>query len=203
MVVHGNASGFLQEITSGEHRLRADEPVSAGGTGAAPDPYDYLLTGLGACTSMTVGLYARRKQIPLEGITVALRHSRVHAKDCADCATERRHARQNRSEGRPDWSFDARGTRQVDGSRGQMPRPSNAQVRDRDQDSRSANGVAPISRREGAVGEFARTDVRSRRREPCPRARSHKPRARSRETNSVANHEFRSRFGWRESPACD
>ena len=88
VIVRGNASGFLQEITSGAHRLRADEPISAGGTAAAPDPYDYLLTGLGACTSMTVGLYARRKQIPLENITVSLRHSRVHAKDCADCATK-------------------------------------------------------------------------------------------------------------------
>ena len=88
MVVHGNASGFLQEIDSGGHRLRADEPVSVGGTAAAPDPYDYVLAGLGACTSMTVGLYARRKQIPLENITVSLRHSRIHAKDCAECATK-------------------------------------------------------------------------------------------------------------------
>jgi putative redox protein len=88
VVVRGNASGFLQEITSGGHRLSADEPVSAGGTGAAPDPYDYLLTGLGACTSMTVGLYARKKQIPLENTTVSLRHSRVHAKDCAECTTK-------------------------------------------------------------------------------------------------------------------
>ena len=88
VVVRGNAAGFLQEISSGGHHLRADEPVSAGGTGAAPDPYNYLLTGLGACTSMTVGLYARRKQIPLENITVSLRHSRIHAKDCAQCATK-------------------------------------------------------------------------------------------------------------------
>jgi putative redox protein len=88
VIVRGNAGGFLQEITSGTHRLRADEPVSVGGTGAAPDPYDYLLTGLGACTSMTVGLYARRTQIPLESVTVSLRHSRVYAKDCADCLTK-------------------------------------------------------------------------------------------------------------------
>ncbi len=88
VVVHGNASGFLQEIDSGGHSLRADEPVSAGGTAAAPNPYDYVLSGLGACTSMTVGLYARRKQIPLENITVSLRHSRVHARDCAECETK-------------------------------------------------------------------------------------------------------------------
>ena len=50
--------------------------------------YDYLLAGLGACTSMTVGLYARRKEIPLENITVSLRHSRIHAEDCAACDTK-------------------------------------------------------------------------------------------------------------------
>ena len=61
MVVRGNASGFLQEMTAGGHHLRADEPSSVGGTDAAPDPYDYLLAGLGACTSMTLGLYARER----------------------------------------------------------------------------------------------------------------------------------------------
>ena len=86
--MRGNASGFLQEVVSGAHRLRADEPVSAGGDNTGPGPYDYLLAGLGACTSMTVGLYARRKQIPLEHITVSLRHSRIHAEDCAECDTK-------------------------------------------------------------------------------------------------------------------
>ena len=88
VVVRGNARGFLQEVTSGKHIFRVDEPVSVGGTEAAPDPYDYLLAGLGACTSMTVGLYARRKNIPLENVTVSLRHSRIHAKDCEDCETK-------------------------------------------------------------------------------------------------------------------
>ena len=88
VVVRGKATGFLQEIMAGPHPLRGDEPVSAGGTGAAPDPYDYLLTALGTCTAMTIGLYARRKKIPLENITVSLRHSRIHAKDCADCETK-------------------------------------------------------------------------------------------------------------------
>jgi len=88
VVVRGNASGFLQEVVSGAHRLQADEPVSAGGSDAAPGPYDYLLVGLGVCTSMTVGLYARRKQWPLENITVSLRHSRIHAKDCEECETK-------------------------------------------------------------------------------------------------------------------
>jgi uncharacterized OsmC-like protein len=88
VVVRGIAGGFLQEVVSGKHNLRADEPVSAGGTGAGPSPYDYLLIALGVCTSMTVGLYARRKQWPLENITVSLRHSRIHAKDCKECETK-------------------------------------------------------------------------------------------------------------------
>jgi uncharacterized OsmC-like protein len=88
VVVRGNAGGFLQEVVSGKHKLRADEPVSAGGSEAAPGPYDYLLIALGVCTSMTVGLYARRKQWPLENIIVSLRHSRIHAKDCEECETK-------------------------------------------------------------------------------------------------------------------
>jgi putative redox protein len=88
VIVCGNAREFLQEVVSGKHRLRADEPVSYGGTDAAPGPYDYLLVGLGVCTSMTIGWHARQKQIPLENITVALRHSRIHAKDCEECETK-------------------------------------------------------------------------------------------------------------------
>lgn len=88
VVVRGNASGFLQEVVSGKHDLRADEPVSVGGGDAGPGPYDYLLIALGVCTSMTVGLYARRKQWPLENITVSLWHSRIHAKDCEECETK-------------------------------------------------------------------------------------------------------------------
>jgi uncharacterized OsmC-like protein len=88
VVVRGNASAFLQEVVSGKHHLRADEPVSVGGSDAGPGPYDYLLIALGVCTSMTVGLYARRKQWPLENITVSLRHSRIHAKDCEECETK-------------------------------------------------------------------------------------------------------------------
>ena len=88
VVVRGDATKFLQEVVSGNHRLRADEPISAGGTDAAPGPYDYLLIALGVCTSMTVGLYARRKQFPLENITVSLRHARIHAQDCNECETK-------------------------------------------------------------------------------------------------------------------
>ena len=88
VTVRGNARGFLQEVTSGKHKFSVDEPASVGGTDAAPDPYDYLMAALGACTSMTVGFYARRKKYPLENITVSLTHSRIHAKDCEDCMTQ-------------------------------------------------------------------------------------------------------------------
>lgn len=87
-VVHGSAKGFAQEVTAGGHRLVADEPASVGGTDTGPDPYDLLLAALGSCTSMTVGLYARRKQWPLQAVRVTLRHAKVHAADCADCETK-------------------------------------------------------------------------------------------------------------------
>jgi putative redox protein len=88
VVVHGNADNFQQEIVAGKHHLVADEPVSAGGGDAGPDPYDYLLTSLGACTSMTIGFYARRNHLPLESITVSLSHSRIYAADCEECETQ-------------------------------------------------------------------------------------------------------------------
>jgi uncharacterized OsmC-like protein len=88
VVVRGSARSFTQEVVVGKHSLVADEPVSAGGSDAGPDPYDYLLTALGACTSMTIGLYARRKQFSLENITVSLWHSRIYARDCEECETE-------------------------------------------------------------------------------------------------------------------
>jgi len=86
VVVRGAAGGFAQEITAGSHRLISDEPLAAGGTDTGPTPYDLLLAALGSCTSMTIGMYARRKQWPLDRVTVRLRHSRAHAEDCAACA---------------------------------------------------------------------------------------------------------------------
>jgi uncharacterized OsmC-like protein len=87
VVVHGSA-GFAQEIIVGSHRLTADEPLAAGGADSGPSPYDLLLAALGSCTSMTVAMYARRKAWPLESVTVRLRHSRIHAVDCAECETK-------------------------------------------------------------------------------------------------------------------
>ena len=88
VVVHGSARSFRQEIVADKHHLRADEPVSVGGSDEAPDPYDYLLASLGACTSMTVGFYARKSHFPLDDITVSLWHSRIHARDCEECETK-------------------------------------------------------------------------------------------------------------------
>lgn len=87
VVVRGSAAGFAQVIQAGRHRLAADEPVAAGGTDTGPSPYDLLLAALGSCTSMTVAMYARRKSWPLEEVAVHLRHSKIHAADCAACET--------------------------------------------------------------------------------------------------------------------
>jgi uncharacterized OsmC-like protein/alpha-beta hydrolase superfamily lysophospholipase len=89
VVVAETRRGKLQqEITAGAHRFLADEPVAAGGLGSGPTPYDLLLAALGACTSMTIRLYADRKQIPLDRVKVALKHDRVYAADCKDCETK-------------------------------------------------------------------------------------------------------------------
>jgi putative redox protein len=98
-VVEGEAPGtvlvretrrgtFQQEIIIGSHHLLADEPVNVGGLDSGPGPYDLLLAALGACTSMTLRLYAERKKLPLTRAIVRLHHSRIHATDCAECETK-------------------------------------------------------------------------------------------------------------------
>ena len=84
----GSGDGFAQHISAGGHPLEADEPAAQGGTDTGPNPYDLLLAGLGACTSMTLGLYARRKGWPLQRVRVRLNYSRVHAADCETCETQ-------------------------------------------------------------------------------------------------------------------
>ncbi len=85
---------YAQRVVAGRHRMRADEPESVGGEDSGPGPYEYLLAALGACTSMTIRMYAERKQWPLERVSVRLRHKKIHADDCADCETR---------EGKIDW----------------------------------------------------------------------------------------------------
>jgi putative redox protein len=89
VVVRETRNGkFQQTVTVGPHQLLADEPVAAGGDDSGLAPYDFVLAGLGACTSMTMRLYADRKALPLERTTVTLKHSKIHAEDCAECETE-------------------------------------------------------------------------------------------------------------------
>jgi len=78
---------YTQQITAGRHQLVADEPLPIGDD-EGPNPYDLLMAALGACTSMTVRMYANRKGWRLDRIQVTLRHKRIHAQDCADCETK-------------------------------------------------------------------------------------------------------------------
>jgi putative redox protein len=87
VVVREIGTGYAQEIPAGRHTLRADEPVASGGTDTGPDPYALLLAALGACTSMTLRMYANRKGWPLAGVTVRLSQRKIYAKDCEECET--------------------------------------------------------------------------------------------------------------------
>lgn len=90
VVVQETGKGkFTNEISvGGRHTLRADEPVTVGGNDTGPTPYDYLLTALGTCKSMTMRMYADRKKFPLDQARVTLRHNKIHAEDCETCETE-------------------------------------------------------------------------------------------------------------------
>ncbi len=86
LVRETRAGKFQQEILTGGHHLLSDEPVKLGGLDSGPGPYDFLLAGLGACTSMTIRLYADFKKMPLQNVSVRLSHEkRIHTKDCEDC----------------------------------------------------------------------------------------------------------------------
>jgi putative redox protein len=88
VIVNGDAKGFAQKVQVGAHRLTTDEPASYGGSDSGPSPYDLILAALGSCTSMTIGLYARKRSWPVEKISVSLWHSKIHAQDCDDCETK-------------------------------------------------------------------------------------------------------------------
>lgn len=87
LVIEDGKGKFSQYVSTGGHILVADEPESVGGDNIGPNPYDFLLTALGACTAMTIRMYADFKKLPLERIGVKLSHEKIHAEDCADCET--------------------------------------------------------------------------------------------------------------------
>jgi putative redox protein len=88
VTVYTGRDRYYTEVTAGPHELVADEPTPAGGTDRGPTPYDLLVSGLGACTSMTLRMYADRKEWPLDGVSVELEHDRIHAEDCEQCETD-------------------------------------------------------------------------------------------------------------------
>ena len=87
-VVLRSRGSFRTEVEAGPHRWVLDEPPDVGGEGEGPTPYDMLASALGGCTAMTIQFYAKRENIPLEGVDVIVTHDRQHAKDCVDCLTQ-------------------------------------------------------------------------------------------------------------------
>jgi uncharacterized OsmC-like protein/fermentation-respiration switch protein FrsA (DUF1100 family) len=87
-VAEAGEGPFAQEVRVGRHRLRADEPTAFGGGDTGPSPYGLLAAALGACTAMTLRLYARNKGWPLEHVSLRLSHTKVHAEDCEHCETK-------------------------------------------------------------------------------------------------------------------
>ena len=85
VLVDSASPDFLENISTGRHRLRADEPLSAGGQDAAPSPYELLLAALGSCKVITLRIYAKRRGWPLQSVQIRLSHDKVHADDCASC----------------------------------------------------------------------------------------------------------------------
>jgi len=81
-------NNLRQQITAGKHQLVADEPVESGGNDDGPDPYSFLIAALGACTAMTLKLYARQKGWDLQSVEVQLKHEKIHAQDCMECETK-------------------------------------------------------------------------------------------------------------------
>ena len=88
VLVRVGQGALLADVQAGRHTFVIDEPTDVGGQNQGPTPYDLLLSALGACTAITLRMYADRKQWPLETIEVRLRHRRVHAQDCESCETD-------------------------------------------------------------------------------------------------------------------
>ncbi len=89
VIARTGKTGFRTEIIANGHSLVADEPISAGGANTGPTPYDLLVSALGACTAMTIRMYADHKKLPLDAIIARLRHQKIHAEDCQDCDDSR------------------------------------------------------------------------------------------------------------------
>ncbi|WP_158769833.1 bifunctional alpha/beta hydrolase/OsmC family protein [Paraglaciecola sp. L1A13] len=88
VLVEEKDHNFMQHVSTNSHYWLADEPLKVGGKNAGPDPYEHLLAGLGACTAMTLRMYAQRKQLPVQHIKVELTHTRDYQQDCVDCETK-------------------------------------------------------------------------------------------------------------------
>ena len=88
IVEDSEAGPFAETAHAGAHTMLVDEPIANGGNDTGPDPYSYLITALGACTAMTLRLYARQKKWPLQKVKVQLKHDKIYAKDCAECETK-------------------------------------------------------------------------------------------------------------------
>ena len=167
-------SKFQQTLSIGPHRLLADEPVAAGGEDTGPGPYDFLLAGLGACTSMTMRLYADRKSLPLERVTVTLKHSKIHAKDCAECETREGMLDQIDRVIGMEGDARCRAAQAADGDRRQVPGAPHPHLRDphRDPRGRLTKALAGVSlapkrfERSGSVRVSAPMPSRWRRIDP-------------------------------------
>ena len=132
-VVVTSQENLRNEVRYGAgHSFITDEPVAAGGEDAGPDPYTLLLAALGSCISMTLKLYARRKQWPLESVTVHLKQNRIHSKDCQECRSRQRRLHSpHRAHREFHWPPLRRATRTPPRDRAQMPHPQNPLLRDR------------------------------------------------------------------------
>src|SRR5260370_41556097 len=89
VAVMSRSAGYLQNISIGQHRIQADEPVEAGGGAAGPNPYELLLAALRACTSINLRIYFIPKRWPLEDIRVPFMHAKIHSEDCLGSETQK------------------------------------------------------------------------------------------------------------------
>src|SRR6516165_2312089 len=152
VIVWGEGSRFAQQIAVGPHRLNGDEPERVGGTGTGPSPYDFLLAALGSCTSMTVGMYARHKNWPLERVTVWLRHSKIYAADCAECETKEGMLDRIERDVRFDGPLNRRPTLSAAGDCQQVPSAPDAYFRNQHPNANRVNALfGATQRRRGAA----------------------------------------------------